>query len=348
MFRQGQAQDPSFSSLKEDILKKRLRRLRTSPSMRGLLAENVITINDLIQPIFIEEQATERTAIESLPSVFRETEISAALAAKQIQNLGIPAIMVFGVSHHKDSSGSDSMKKGGLLDRMISRIRDAAPDITIIADTCFCEYTDHGHCGVLDKNGDVDNDRTLENLARQSIIAAQAGADIIAPSGMMDGMVNAIRSALDQNGFENKAILSYAAKYASCFYGPFREAAGCSLGATKGHAIKSDRKTYQMNPANSEEALREVALDIEEGADMVIVKPGLPYLDVLTKIRQRFEIPTFAYHVSGEFAMLKAAAERNWLDYDLALQEQMIAFKRAGATGIVTYGASDMARILGH
>ncbi len=345
MHKQGQAQEFQFSTGKDINMPRRMRRLRGSDAMRALVAETTLSPHDFILPLFVEEQAAERQPIAALPGVFRETEITLAHAVKDAQKSGLPAILLFGISHNKDATGSDAMKKDGLLARMIARAKDAAPDMLVIADTCFCEYTDHGHCGPLDAAGDVDNDRTLENLARQAVIAAEAGADIIAPSGMMDGMVKTIRSALDETGHQHAAILSYAAKYASAFYGPFRDAAGCSLGHQTN--ARKDRKTYQMDPANAEEALREVALDIEEGADMVMVKPGLPYLDILSRIRQTFHLPAFAYHVSGEFAMLKAAAEKGLLDYDAALTEQMMAFKRAGASGIITYAAQDMARLLG-
>lgn len=321
----------------------RLRRLRSSDAMRALVQENHITAADLILPIFVEEDASERSAITSLPGVFRETEATLPQAVKEAASLGIKAVILFGVSKHKDHLGSDSFRKDGLLARMISIAKNAAPEMLVIADACFCEYTDHGHCGPLAK-GDVDNDATLENLGKQALVAANAGADIIAPSGMMDGMVAAIRAALDSGGFTNTPILSYAVKYASSFYGPFRDAAGCSLGAYP-DAPKS-RKTYQMNPANALEGLREAALDVQEGADMLMVKPGTSYLDMIRRVKDDFGLPVFAYHVSGEFAMLKAAAANGWLDYDSCLMETLMAFKRAGCDGILTYGALDAARML--
>jgi porphobilinogen synthase len=231
------------------------------------------------------------------------------------------------------------MRAGGLLDRMIRRAKEAAPDLIVMADLCFCEYTDHGHCGPLNDHGHVNNDETIENIGKQAVIAARAGCDIVAPSGMMDGQVGAIRAALDEAGFENTPILAYAAKYASSFYGPFREAAGCSL-------QKGDRKTYQMDPANGDEALREVALDIEEGADMIMVKPGLPYLDIVWRVKQAFGMPTFAYNISGEYAMLKFAAATGALDYEKAALEMLMCFRRAGADGILTYAALDVAKAL--
>ncbi len=323
----------------------RMRRLRGSNALRDMLQEHHVSVNDLVYPMFVEENLDERTPITSLPDVFRETEQSIVTAAKEAHDLGINAIMLFGVSHNKDESGSDSMSESGLLYRMIDRVKQAVPDLLIIADTCFCEYTDHGHCGPINAKGGVDNDATLENLAKQAIIAARAGADIIAPSGMMDGMIGAIRAGLDSDGFEETPTMSYAAKFASCFYGPFRDAAGCSLeNAPEG--LRNDRKTYQMNPANADEALREVALDIAEGADMVMVKPGMPYLDIICRVKDTFKVPTFAYHVSGEFAMLKAASEKGWLEYDDALMETLLSFKRAGCDGVLSYGALDAARLL--
>ncbi len=318
----------------------RMRRLRTSEGMRALVRENTLTAADLILPLFVEEDITERQPINSMPGVFRETEKSVAAAVREAQNAGVKSVMLFGVSHHKDDHGTDSLKPDGLMARMIRNVKDACPDMIVIADACFCEYTDHGHCGPLDERGYVMNDLTLENLAVQAVIAADAGADIIAPSGMMDGMVAAIRAGLDDNGHENIPILSYAAKYASAFYGPFRDAAGCAL-------KNGDRKTHQMDPANSDEALREVAIDLNEGADMVMVKPGLPYLDIVHRVKTEFRVPTFAYNVSGEYAMLKFAAQAGVLDYDRVLMEMLISFKRAGADGILTYAAVDAARKLG-
>lgn len=322
----------------------RMRRLRRTNAMRALVRENVLNVNDLVYPIFVEEDLGERAPISSLPGIYRETEKSLPAAVKEVWDLGIKAIILFGVSHHKDCEGSDSWNKDGLLARMIRIAKDACPDILVMADVCFCEYTDHGHCGPLNAAGDVDNDATLANLARQAANAAAAGADIIAPSGMMDGMVGAIRTGLDQDGHTDIPILSYAVKFASAFYGPFRDAAGCSLGAYA-HARK-DRATYQMDPANAEEALREAALDIAEGADMLMVKPGLPYLDILHRVKDEFRLPTFAYNVSGEYAMLKHAAAAGGLDYETSMMEMLLCFKRAGADGILTYAALDAARLL--
>jgi porphobilinogen synthase len=322
----------------------RMRRMRRTPSMRDMVQETRLDKSNLIQPVFVEEQADARTPIASLPGVFRETEKTLPDAIKNTYDAGIRSVILFGVSHHKDHNGSDCMKESGLLARMIRAAKAAAPDMNVIADVCFCEYTDHGHCGPLTPCGDVDNDATLANLQIQAVNAAKAGADIIAPSGMMDGMVAAIRAGLDDAGFSHIPILSYAVKYASAFYGPFRDAAGCSLGGSQ--TARKDRKTYQMDPANSDEALREAMLDIAEGADMLMVKPGMPYLDIIRRLRDATHMPLFAYHVSGEFAMLKAAAQNGWLDYESCLMESLMAFRRAGCTGIITYGAIDAAGFL--
>lgn len=322
----------------------RMRRLRRSQAMRDLVRETALSADDLVFPLFVEENLDERHPVSSLPGIYRESENTLADALKEAGDKGIKAVMLFGVSHNKDSEGGDAMRRDGLLARMIDRAKQACPEMLVMADTCFCEYTDHGHCGPLDAQGDVDNDKTLDNLARQAVISAEAGADIIAPSGMMDGMIGTIRAALDQSGYENTALLSYAAKYASSYYGPFRDAAGCALGSHP-HARK-DRKSYQMDPANSDEALREVEMDLAEGADMVMVKPGMPYLDILYRIKSTFSVPTFAYNVSGEYAMIKTAAESGLLDYNDCLMEMLMGFKRAGADAIITYAALDAATIL--
>ena len=323
---------------------KRLRRLRANNTIRRMVRETSLSINDLIYPIFVEENTDERVEITSMPGVFRETESTLVHKVKECAAAGIPAIILFGVSKHKDAIGSDSMQTTGLLYRMIDIAKQAAPDMLVMADVCFCEYTDHGHCGPLNGNStDVDNDRTLDNLATQAVNAAQAGADIIAPSGMMDGGVEAIRSGLSQSGFDHLPIMAYAAKFASGFYGPFRDAAGCSLGGSQG---PKDRKTYQMDPANRMEALREVEQDIMEGADMIMVKPGLPYLDIIREVKDTFQMPTFAYNVSGEYAMLKFASQAGAIDYDVTMMESLMCFKRAGADGILTYSALEAAKLL--
>jgi porphobilinogen synthase len=322
----------------------RPRRLRTTDAMRRLVRENHLHTDDFIYPIFVDESLSEPTEVSSMPGVFRQTEKSLESILKQTAAAKIPAVMLFGVSNHKDHEGTDSFRKGGLMDRMVKRAKDTCPELVIMADACFCEYTDHGHCGPLDHvHNDVDNDRTIENIAKQAIIAAEAGADVIAPSGMMDGQIEAIRTALDQTGNQRTAIMAYAAKFASAFYGPFRDAAGCSLGQGAG---PKNRKTYQMDPANGDEAIREVELDIEQGADMVMVKPGMPYLDILYRVKQTFGLPTFAYNVSGEYCMIKAAGRNGWIDENAAMMEMLLTFKRAGADGIITYAALDAAKIL--
>tara|TARA_B100001778_G_C18597260_1_gene635406 strand:- start:1583 stop:2518 length:936 start_codon:yes stop_codon:yes gene_type:complete len=311
-----------------------------------MVQEHRLSVKDLIYPLFLQEGTNTDTPIKSLPGVSRLTPDLAANTAKQAQDMGIPALLLFGIipDEQKDEIGSPAFDPNNIVCQGIKAIKEAAPDIGIIGDLCFCEYTDHGHCGPLTEHGDVDNDATIENLGKQAVNLAQAGADIIAPSDMMDGRVAAIRAALDAAGFQHVPVMSYAAKFASSFYGPFREAAGCALGAYP-HALK-DRKTYQMNPTNTQEALREVEADIAEGADMLIVKPGLPYLDIVYQVKQNYGLPTFAYHVSGEYAMLKAAAANGWIDESLTMMETMLSFKRAGCDGIITYAAMDLAQKL--
>lgn len=322
----------------------RMRRLRQNDAVRSMVQENHLSVTDLIYPIFVEENIDEPVAIKTMPGVVRETEKSLEAKMKEVQALGIPSVMLFGVSHHKDHTGSDSMDPNGLLARMIDRAKQAAPDVAITADLCFCEYTDHGHCGPIDARKDVDNDKTVENIAMQAVIAAEAGADIVAPSGMMDGQVSGIRHALDVTGFSHVPIMAYAAKFASVFYGPFRDAAGCSLGHNPD--VPEHRHTYQMNPANAREAIRDALMDEAEGADILMVKPGMPYLDILSTLRQKTELPLAAYQISGEYAMIRLAAEAGALDYESAMMESLMAFKRAGADMILTYSACDAARWL--
>lgn len=317
----------------------RLRRLRSSAPMRNMVRETTLGINDLIYPIFVEEEIKDPCPIASMPGILRQTEKSLKDEIKNTASKGINAVLLFGVSHNKDSEGRDSMKSDGLLSRMIKTAKEASPETLVIADLCFCEYTDHGHCGPLDKNHDVDNDATLRNLQIQAINAARAGADIVAPSGMMDGMVSAIRSGLDSEGFSSIPIMSYSAKFASSFYGPFRDAAGCSLG-------KGNRKTYQMDPANARQATRESRYDEEEGADMLMVKPGLPYLDILSELRKNTDLPLAVYQVSGEYAMIKFASKAGALNEKEVMMESLLAFKRAGADMIITYFAKEAAEII--
>ncbi len=313
----------------------RFRRLRRTPALRDLVRENSVTLNDLILPIFVEEGIDSPVPVASMPGVERIPERHIGEYVKAVSADGVKAIMLFGVSHSKDATGSDSWREDGLLSRMIRRAKDAAPEMLVMADTCFCEYTDHGHCGVLNDNV-VDNDATLSNLTRQAVSSARAGADVIAPSAMMDGQVAAIRKGLDDAGYSHIPIMAYSSKFASAFYGPFRAASGCEL--------RGDRKSYQIDPLNARQALLESIADESEGADFLMVKPGLPYLDVLAKVRERSLLPIVAYQVSGEYAMIKFAAQAGALDEKLAVRETLGAFKRAGADLILTYFARDIAR----
>ena len=313
----------------------RPRRLRASPVLRDMLRETAVTMDDLIYPIFVEEELDDYAPVGSMPGVNRIPERKLGAAIKEMRAAGIRAVMTFGVSHRKDDTGSDSWNENGLLARMIKRAKDAAPDMLVISDTCFCEYTTHGHCGVIHGES-VHNDHTLENLGRQSVVAAKAGADMIAPSAMMDGQVMAIRAALDRSGFSDTPIMAYSSKFASAFYGPFRAAAGCDL--------IGDRKAYQMDPMNGREAVRESLLDEAEGADILMVKPALPYLDVLSQVRARSTLPLAAYQVSGEYAMIKFAALAGAIDEHRVVRETLGGIKRAGADLILTYFAMDIAR----
>lgn len=313
----------------------RLRRLRKTPALRDLVRENTLTMNDLILPIFVEEEIDDFAPVSSMPGVNRIPEKKLAEEMKAIQADGVKAVMMFGVSHHKDATGSDSWNPNGLLARMIKRAKDATPDMVVMADTCFCEYTDHGHCGVLEHDH-VHNDHTLQNLVRQAVCSTEAGADVIAPSAMMDGQIAALREGLDEAGFVDTPIMAYSSKFASAFYGPFRAAAGCQL--------KGDRKTYQMDPFNGREALRESMLDEAEGADFLMVKPGMPYLDVLARVREATLLPLVVYQVSGEYAMIKFAAAAGALDERRVVRESLGAFKRAGADLILSYFARDIGR----
>ena len=313
----------------------RLRRLRANPAMRDMLQETRVTLDDLIYPVFVEEELDDFAPIESMPGIYRIPERKLASAVKEIAGAGIRGIMMFGVSHHKDAHGGDSLREDGLMARMLRRAKDAAPGMMVISDTCFCEYTTHGHCGVI-HDGDVHNDHTIENLGRQAVIAARAGADMIAPSAMMDGQIGAIRGALDGAGLTQVPVMAYSSKFASAFYGPFRVAAGCDL--------QGDRNTYQMNPMNAREAMRESIADEAEGADMLMVKPAGAYLDIIARIRQQSLLPLAAYQVSGEYSMIKFAAAAGAIDEARAVRESLGAIKRAGADMILTYFAMDMAQ----
>ena len=311
-------------------------RLRRTAQMRGLFRENSVSLDDLIYPIFVEEHIDASIPVASMPGVIRIAEKRLGEEAAAIAADGVRAVMVFGVSHSKDAIGADSLREDGLIARAVRTIKKAAPDLVVMTDTCFCEFTDHGHCGVLKPNGEMDNDVTIENLGRQAVVAIQAGADMVAPSSMMDGQVLAIRRALDAAGFGMAPIMSYSSKFASSFYGPFREAAGCDL--------KGDRKTYQMDPANAREAVLESEMDEAEGADVLMVKPGMPYLDILYRLRQGTNKPLAVYQVSGEYAMIKFGAQAGAINEKLVARESLMAFKRAGADLILTYFARDIAR----
>jgi porphobilinogen synthase len=313
----------------------RMRRLRRSEALRRLSRETRLSRDDLVLPLFAVEGSRVREPVASMPGVFRLSCDEIAEEAKRVADLGIPAVILFGVPAAKDARGSGADSPQGIAQRAVEAAKRAAPDLCVITDVCLCEYTDHGHCGIVE-DGAVANDPSLDRLAATALSHARAGADVVAPSDMMDGRVAAIRRALDANGSAEVAILAYAAKYASAFYGPFREAAESA-------PAFGDRRGYQMDPPNRREALREMQLDLEEGADALMVKPALPYLDVLAEARRRFALPLAAYHVSGEYAMLMAAAERGWLDGARAMHETLLAIKRAGADFILTYAAKEIA-----
>lgn len=320
----------------------RPRRLRRTESLRRLIRETQLGVDDFIFPLFVIPGRGQRKPISSLPGVAQVSVDEAVADAKECHELGIPAVILFGVPDKKDAVGSEAWNDEGLVQQATRAIKKACPELTVMLDACFDEYTTHGHCGVVIDNGvggDVDNDATLENLGRVALSQARAGADVIAPSGMMDGFVGWLRETLDEEGFEQLPIMAYSAKYASCFYGPFREAAGTA--SDFGH-----RKGYQMDPANGHEAIREVSLDVGEGADIIMVKPALAYLDVIARVRDEIDLPIAAYNVSGEYAMLKAAAERGFIDHDRAVIETLTSIKRAGADMILTYHAKEAARLL--
>jgi porphobilinogen synthase len=316
----------------------RPRRLRRNEALRGLVRETRLSTAGLIYPLFVCPGTQVRQEVNSMPGVFQQSADKIVEDCREIEALGIPGVMLFGLPEKKDPRGASSISSTGVVQRAIEAIRKANLNLLIFTDVCLCEYTDHGHCGVIE-NGEVANDATLPILAEQALSHARAGADIVAPSDMMDGRVAAIRKKLDEHKFENIAILSYAAKYCSGFYGPFREAADSA-------PQFGDRRSYQMDPANAREALKEVALDLEEGADMVMVKPALPYLDVIRQVRDRFEVPVAAYNVSGEYAMVKAAVQKGWLDERRVVVEILTGIQRAGAGIILTYHAKDLARWL--
>jgi porphobilinogen synthase len=333
---------PNMANFKRKYPLARLRRLRSNKSIRDLVAENKLSIDDLIQPIFVKESIKEKEEIESLVGNFRHSEKSILEEIQELVSLGIKAVAIFPVidEDKKDEKGSEAINENNFLNKVIKKIKQNFPEILIIADVALDPYTTHGHDGVINSEGDVDNDETLKIIEDQALKLAQAGTDIIAPSDMMDGRIGVIRKALEEKGFKNTMILAYSAKYSSKFYGPFKEA----VESAKFFGNKT-KDTYQMAVANIDEALHEVALDINEGADIVMVKPGMPYLDVVKAVKEKFQMPTFVYQVSGEYAMLKAAVEKNWLSKDVMF-ESLLSFKRAGADCILTYAAKEIAKNL--
>jgi porphobilinogen synthase len=317
----------------------RPRRLRKNELFRRMVRETKLSVDDLIDPLFAVAGKGIRKEVPSMPGVFQLSVENLVKEVKEVRSLGIPAILLFGIPAKKDPLGSDATSDKGIIQTAVRAIKDAVPGILVLTDVCLCEYTDHGHCGILTRDGDVDNDATLAILAESALSHARAGADMVAPSDMMDGRVAAIRQALDKEAFTGTPIMSYAAKYASGFYGPFRDAAGS--------APKSgDRRSYQMDPPNAREALREVAQDVREGADIVMVKPALAYLDILWRVREAFDLPVAAYNVSGEYSLVKAASKLGWVDGERVMMEILAGIKRAGADLILTYSAKDAAKIL--
>jgi porphobilinogen synthase len=316
----------------------RPRRLRQNDTLRALIRETRLSPEQLILPLFVMPGKGRREEVTSMPGVFRLSVDQLAREAKECLAAGVKSVILFGLPEKKDPMGSGAHARDGIVQRAIRELKNKSPEITVITDVCLCEYTDHGHCGCLVGNR-VDNDTTLELLARTALSHAQAGADMVAPSDMMDGRVAEIRAALDENDFSMVPIMSYAVKYASAFYGPFRDAADCA-------PQFGDRRSYQMDPANSREALREATLDVEEGADILMVKPAVAYLDIIARLHDEFDLPIAAYHVSGEYAMIKAAAQQGWIDGERVMAETLLSIRRAGADIILTYFAKDMGRLL--
>jgi porphobilinogen synthase len=320
------------------IMFNRTRRLRRNENIRSLVRETELSVNDFVYPIFIEEGENIETEIVSMPGINRFSLDTVSKELDEVKALKIPAVLLFGIPTEKDDIGSETWNDDGIIQQAIKLIKRDYPELYVITDVCFCEYTSHGHCGVI-HNHDLDNDASLENLAKQVISHAKAGADMIAPSGMLDGMITTIRTALDTNGFYNIPVMSYAVKYASAFYGPFRDAADST-------PTFGDRRTYQMDPANRNEALREAAIDEDEQADILMVKPALSYLDIIRDLKNNFDKPLACYNVSGEYAMIKAAAEKGWIDEDRVMLESLLSMKRAGADIIITYFAKAAAKLL--
>ena len=316
----------------------RPRRMRRTQQLRSMICETRVSVEQLVYPLFIMPGKNIKEAIGSMPGVFRLSVDQLAKEAKELQKLGINHVLLFGLPAKKDPAGSGAFGRDGIVQLAIKELKNKAPNLMVTTDVCMCEYTSHGHCGIMIK-GEVDNDATIEQLGRIALSHAEAGADIVAPSDMMDGRISEIRAALDENHYDQVPIMSYAVKYASGFYGPFRDAAECA-------PQEGDRQGYQMDPANSREALREANLDIDEGADILMVKPAVAYLDIIKSLRDECDLPIAAYHVSGEYAMIKAAAANGWIDYDRVLHETILSIVRAGADIVITYGAKDMARML--
>ncbi len=316
----------------------RPRRIRKNEIIRRMVRETSLSPDDFIYPLFVTYGKNVRKEIKSMPGCFQESVDRIVKHAKEVHSLGIPSVLLFGIPEHKDEIGSSAYDPHGVVQKAIRAIKDKIPGLYVITDVCMCEYTSHGHCGIIE-DGDVKNDPTLELLAKEAVSHAKAGADMVAPSDMMDGRVGAIRAALDEEGFSEVPIMSYAAKYASAFYGPFREAAEST-------PQFGDRRSYQMDPANRREALKEVALDIEEGADIIMVKPAMTYLDVISDVKDAFDVPVAAYNVSGEYSLIKAASKLGWIDESRAMMEVLTSIKRAGADLILTYFAKDAAKIL--
>lgn len=316
----------------------RPRRLRQNEAFRKMIRETLLSVNNLIYPMFVVSGKGIRRPISSMPGIFQLSIDQLIKEAQEVQALKIPAVILFGIPDRKDEKASGAYDPNGIIQRAMKALKEKLPDLIVIGDVCLCEYMSHGHCGII-QGRDVDNDATLELLARTALAQAKAGADMVAPSDMMDGRVAEIRQALDENGFEHIPIMAYSAKYASAYYGPFREAAESA-------PKFGDRKTYQMDPPNAREALREVTLDVEEGADIVMIKPALPYLDVICRVRQEFDLPVAAYNVSGEYAMIKAAAQQGWLDEEKVIMETLTSIRRAGADLILTYFAKQAASLL--
>lgn len=317
----------------------RLRRLRKTTAIRDMVRETTLSVKDFIYPLFVVHGKNKKEEIKSMPGIFRYSVDRIMEEVDEVHELGIPAVILFGIPSKKDEQGSSALDDNGEVQQAVRKIKKKYPDMVVITDVCLCEYTSHGHCGILTKSGYVDNDATIEILAEEALSHARAGADIVAPSDMMDGRVFAIREKLDEHGYENVAILSYSVKYASAFYGPFRDAAEST-------PAFGDRRSYQMDPGNVKEAIREATLDIEEGADMIMVKPALSYLDVISLLAEEFPYPLVAYNVSGEYSMVKSAGKMGWIDENRVMMEILLSIKRAGADLIITYHAKEAAKTL--